>query len=226
MMQLDRRIVICGGTAFAGALAWPKSARPQRAAPIPAGSASRTFEVRYKGDPIGSHVVKGSENGAEVHAVTNIHLLVKAAFITLYSFDHQSEEVWRDGRLVSLRSETRDEGQTFRITGAATADGFRLDGSGGPFIAPPGLLTSNSMWYAAIVAQEKLIDAQHGGVVGVSTRKLRDEPRTVLQRPVMTSRYTFITPHCAGDIWYDEARNWVGAEFERQGAHIEYRLSA
>ena len=34
----------------------------------------------------------------------------------------------------------------------------------------------------------------------------------LLQHPLMATRYTFITPHCAGDIWYDDARNWVGAQ--------------
>src|SRR5262249_10017445 len=147
--------------------------------------------------------------------------LVKAAFITVYSYEHRSEEIWRDGTLSSLRSETHDDGQAYRVDGSATTDGFRLLGSGGPFIAPARLLTSNSMWLSSIVTQENLIDAQHGGVIGVTARKIGSEELVGAQGPMIVTRYKFMTPHCAGDIWYDAREHWVRAILERNGARIE-----
>jgi hypothetical protein len=56
--------------------------------------------------------------------------------------------------------------------------------------------------------------------------KLADEQMTLAGRPLRTTRYRFITPYIAGSIWYDEGGRWVQGEFERDGAHIQYRLDA
>ena len=53
--------------------------------------------------------------------------------------------------------------------------------------------------------QETLVDAQHGGIIGVSARKFTEEDIVIGDRPVRATRYTFITPYLAGSIWYDDA---------------------
>jgi hypothetical protein len=68
-----------------------------------------------------------------------------------------------------------------------------------------------------------VIDAQYGGVIGLSVRRLTDETLLTAGRPVV-ARFRFITPDLAGTIWYDDAGRWVRAEFEGHGAKLEYRL--
>jgi hypothetical protein len=95
---------------------------------------------------------------------------------------------------------------------------------GGPFIASAATLTSNSLWTPAVLEQETVVDAQHGGIIGVSARKLADEQIVIAGRQVRATRYTLITPYLAGSIWYDEENLWVRGEFERDGAKIQYEL--
>jgi hypothetical protein len=97
---------------------------------------------------------------------------------------------------------------------------------GGPFIASTATLTSNSLWTPAVLEQETVVDAQHGGVIGVSARKLADEHIVIAGRKVRATRYTLITPYLAGSIWYDEENLWVRGEFERDGSKIQYELDA
>jgi hypothetical protein len=87
-------------------------------------------------------------------------------------------------------------------------------------------LTSNSLWTPAVLERATLVDAQHGGIIGVSARKLADEQIAIGARRVSAARYSFITPYLAGSIWYDEESLWVRGAFERDGAAIEYRLDA
>lgn len=70
----------------------------------------------------------------------------------------------------------------------------------GPFIASASTLTSNSLWTPAVLEQETLVDAQHGGVIGVSARRFADEQIVMDGGPVPVTRYTFITPYLAGSI--------------------------
>ena len=93
-----------------------------------------------------------------------------------------------------------------------------------PFIAAHGALTSNDLWNPALLQQAIVIDAQHGGVIGVSARKLADEQIAVGDRQIRATRYRFITPYLAGSIWYDDGGLWVHGEFERDAAQIVYRL--
>jgi hypothetical protein len=58
-----------------------------------------------------------------------------------------------------------------RIEGAATPQGFRIVSKGGPFIAS-ATLTSNSLWTPAMLEQTTVVDAQRGGVIGVSARSV------------------------------------------------------
>jgi hypothetical protein len=75
-----------------------------------------------------------------------------------------------------------------------------------------------------VLEQETLVDAQHGGIIGVSARKFADEQIAIAGRQVPATRYAFITPYLAGSIWYDTANLWVHGEFERDGSKIQYQL--
>jgi len=75
-----------------------------------------------------------------------------------------------------------------------------------------------------MLEQTTVVDAQRGGVIGVSSRKLAEEPIEIPGGQVQTTRYTFITPYYAGSVWYDKANMWVHGEFERDGSKVQYQL--
>jgi hypothetical protein len=75
-----------------------------------------------------------------------------------------------------------------------------------------------------MLEQTTVVDAQRGGVIGVSSRKLAEEPIEIPGGQVQTTRYTFITPYYAGSVWYDKANMWVHGEFERDGSTVQYQL--
>lgn len=224
--SIARRTLLTSGAAGALTCGLPYLARVATAVVLPSEAANRRFSVLYKGDRIGAHTVAYSLATGETRVTTEIDLLVKALFFTVFSFSHRSEESWRDGRLMSLRSETLEHGETLHVTGATTSQGFRVVSKGGPFIAAPGALTSNDLWTPAVLKQATVIDAHHGGIIGVSMRKLADEQIAVAGHQARTTRYRFITPYIAGSIWYDDASRWVHGEFERDAAQIVYQLDA
>ncbi len=217
-------MLLMSAIAGAAGCAVPRAARAAAAMVIPGDDADRRFSVLYKGDRIGAHTVSHSTATGETRVTTEIDLVVKALFFTVFSFSHRSEERWRDGRLTALRSETVEHGETLHVTGAPTPQGFRVVSNGVPFIAARDALTSNDLWTPAVLRQAIVIDAHHGGVMGVSAHKLADETITVGGRRIHAARYRFITPYLAGSIWYDDGGLWVHGEFEREAAQIIYQL--
>jgi Domain of unknown function (DUF6134) len=224
--SLARRALLISGVVGFASVVLPRASMAQTRFVLPSDSANRRFSVFYKGEKIGTHTVSNAADNGETRVSTEIALIVKAMFFTMFSYSHSSEEHWRDGKLVSLKSITVEHGETVEVAGAAVPQGFRVVCNGSQFIAPAGALTSNSLWSPAISDQAIVIDAQHGGVIGISMRKLADEQIVVLGRPVEAARYRFITPYLAGSIWYDGAGRWVNGKFERDGAMIDYQLEA
>jgi hypothetical protein len=222
--SIRRRELLVGGLAGAVGCAFPQFAHPATAFVLPTAAANRRFTVRYKGIGIGTHTVSYLSATGETRVKTDINLEVKVAFITAYAFSHRSEETWRAGRLISLNSETVEHGEPLHVEGAATPQGFRVVSKGGPFTAAAATLTSNSLWTPAMLDQTTVIDAQRGGVIGVSARKLADEAVAIAGGQVQATRYSFITPYYAGSVWYDKSNMWVHGEFERDGSTVQYQL--
>jgi hypothetical protein len=220
---LSRRGLVAGaGAAVVGALARP--ARAVTAFVMPTAAASRSFVVLDRGAKIGTHSIIHSPATGETTVTTEIHMLVKAAFLTVFAFSHHSTETWRGGRLLSLAGETMEHGTTLRVDGTATAAGFRVTSKDGPFIAAGATLTSNSLWTPAVLEQATVVDAQHGGVIGISSHPLGDGQIVVGGRAVKARSHSLITPYLAGTIWYDEQDLWVQGAFEHDGSHIQYQL--
>jgi hypothetical protein len=221
---MQRRTLLVGGLAGAIGCVFPAAAHAATAIVLPTPAANRRFSVLYKGFRIGNHTISYSSATGETRVSTEIHLEVKVAFVSAYAFSHRSEETWRAGRLLSLNSDTVEHGEPLHVEGSATPQGFRVVSKSGPFTASAATLTSNSIWTPAMLAQSTVVDAQRGGIIGVSAHKVAEEPVTIDGGQVQATRYTFITPYYAGSVWYDNANLWVRGEFERDGSKVEYQL--
>ena len=222
--SIRRRALLMGGLAGAVSCAFPPVSHASIAFVLPTATANRRFSVLYKGIRIGTHTISYSSATGETRVNTDIHLEVKLAFVTAYAFSHRSEETWRAGRLTLLTGETAEHGETLHVEGAATPQGFRVVSKSGPFIVSAATLTSNSLWTPAMLEQATVVDAQRGGIIGVSARRVSDEQIVIAGGTVQATRYTFVTPYYAGAVWYDKANLWVGAEFERDGSKVQYQL--
>jgi hypothetical protein len=184
------------------------------------------FRVLRDGAPVGEHRVRFTLDGDLLIVATQVEIAVKVLLMTVYRFRHQAQEIWGSGRLLWVQSTTDDNGRLMKVQGEAAPDGFRIIGEKGPFLASSALLTSNSFWDRRIVREKRLIDVQHGGDVGLVTKKLDDEQVTTPQGRVRASRHQMITPYNAGIVFHDADGRWVKALLEIKGESIEYVLSA
>jgi uncharacterized protein DUF6134 len=191
------------------------------------GAAHRDLRFRAlrHGSPIGEHRVAFRPDGNRLRVETRVDIAVKVLFVTAFRFTHEAEEVWESDRLVSVKSTTDDNGSLLQVSGNAVADGFRIIGDEGPFLASAHLLTTNALWNERIVRETRLIDVQHGGEIGLVTKPLGDAQVDTPEGPVRASRHQMITPYYAGSVYYDSDGRWVKGLIELKGQRVEYVLT-
>ena len=181
------------------------------------------FTVMRGRSKIGVHSVEFRDrpDGLAVHTV--IDLAVRVVFITVFRYEHECRDVWVSGQLRSLRSRTIEDGKRYAVEATAEPDGIRVVGPGGPLVVDSRLLASNSLWNPRLVDQQRLIDAQHGGEIGLVVHRRGTESLLLAGKErIVTDRFQILTPHYGGLLWYDATGRWVKGSLEIRGEWIDY----
>lgn len=215
------RVISAG---LAGAV-WPALPGLTPALRTSARPADLRFTLVRGRSKIGVRTVEFRDRPDGLAVRTVIDLAVMVVFIPVFRYQHECEDVWAAGQLVSLRSRTNEDGKRYAVEVTAEADGLRVVGPGGPLVVGAQLLTSNSLWDRRFVDRQRLIDAQHGGEIGLVVRRCRAEPFELAgPERVVAECFRILTPHYGGLIWYDATGRWVKGSLEIWGERIDHVL--
>jgi len=178
------------------------------------------FKVFRDGAPLGRHRVAFRREADALHVEIDILLEVKLAFLTVFRYRHTNREVWRDGRLAAINTETDDDGARFWLRGRASAAGLVVEGSSGRFVAPADIMPT-SYWNAETVSEDRLLDTQRGRLIDVRIAPAGAEAVVMNGRPVSAERYS-VTGDLTLDLWYAADGQWAKTRFEARGAEVVY----
>lgn len=192
-------------------------------APDPALAPAFAFRVERGGTPIGTHQIRFSQDGDALHVDIDIQLEVRFGPITLFRYEHHNREVWRSGRLVSLDTETNDDGRRYRVSARASDAGLEVTSSaGGTFTAPADIIPT-SYWNPATVSQTRLLDTQRGRIIDVAVTPVA--PREVL---VDGGTVTAQEYEMSGDLelrlLYSVKNEWLNVAFMARGSEVDYTI--
>ena len=178
------------------------------------------FSVIREGSPIGSHSLSFRREGEDLRVQVDILLEVKFAFLTVFRYQHRNDEVWRDGRLVSLDSRTDDDGNSYWVKARATDAGLAVEGSKGSFLAPADTIPT-SYWNPATVEQTQLLDTQRGGLMTVKTV---ESGKDVIETDLgsLSARRYDVSGDLNLQLWYSGDGEWVKIAFSARGSQVEY----
>ena len=178
------------------------------------------FDVLREDSSIGSHVIGFRRDGGDLLVDIDIALEVRFAFLTLFRYRHRNRERWRDGRLISLNSETDDDGTPHWVRAEASGDGLRVESGEGRYTAPAETLPT-SYWNPRTVEQRQLLDSQHGRLLAVEVRP-KGEGDLLLPLGLKNARHYRVAGDLELDLWYGPRGEWLKLAFEAKGAEIEY----
>src|SRR5271166_4846386 len=88
------------------------------------------FAIVRNGEQIGTHVVEINRAGPETSVKIATDLDVKVLFITAYRLQHKATERWVEGRLVSLNSNTDNNGTLHTVSVTETPSGVEVRADG------------------------------------------------------------------------------------------------
>ncbi len=129
--------------------------RPARAAP-----ASVRFKVVREGREAGFHRVTVVQDGASLRAVAEIEIVVRLLSFTVFRYRVDAEEVWRDGRLFSVQSQSEKQGRANRFVAQADAGGIAWEGTAGRGRLPPD--AAPLTWWREASMRQTLFDPATG----------------------------------------------------------------
>jgi len=170
------------------------------------------FTVLKDGDPIGHHDITVEQNGDAETVSIKTNILVKVAFVPVYRFEHVGHEVWQNGHLVSLVSQTNDDGDKHKLSVAVKSDHLDVDGDGQSSQADSAIIPA-SLWNYGLVKQSTLLNTLTGKQMHVSVADLGDDSIQSHGVPLKAHHYK-VSGELQRELWYDQSNTLVQVKFK------------
>ena len=182
------------------------------------------YDVYRKGKKIGEHHVTFERNAiGDINVKVRINLQVSVLFIKrAYTFDYNSEEIWRDQQVVSMAAFTNDNGKVTN-TSAMLQDGvFKITGSRSNIVANSWVVPTNH-WNRGQVEASVLLNTLNSRLAEVKVENKGFENVVVAGGTVAAERFLYTGDLRDIDSWYDRSGRWVKMRFKaKDGSYIEY----
>jgi len=183
----------------------------------PATATSQAQEWRFKvyldDKWIGYHNFRLTPRGDGRHTLDiDASFDVKFLFINAYRYRHQNTEQWQRQCLSSIRASTDDNGQRYDVVGTTRDSGFYLD-NGSERTTLSDCVMTFAYWDPAILKARRLLNAQTGEVVAVTTVPMGREQVPVGGQNIAANRYRLISDQAVIDLWYAESNSrWLALQ--------------
>jgi len=187
------------------------------------------FNATLDGDPIGSHRFEVIENKYGVTVKTKAELDVKFLFITVYSYKHNNVEEWTNDCLVSLNSDTDDNGDMSSVELLKEGHKSRITTQKSS-VLESSCVRSFSYWDRELLKSGALLNSQTGEIINVDFTYIGSETLDINDRKIESDRYQLLGKDKDGidieiDLWYSDNNRWIGLQSKLEnGSYLRYQL--
>ncbi len=180
------------------------------------------FKVFRNNKPLGFHIINFSHlSNEELRVNIEVDFLVKIGFLTLFKYKHRNTEIWRNGNLVELSTNTNDNGKMHTVNAKKNNSKFIIVNNNNE-ISLPTNLQPTSYWNFNTLKSDKWLDTQRGILVDIKiTKKSLEKVELSDNTFVEAYKYT-ITGDLSLSLWYDKNNNLVKIKFKAKGSNIDY----
>lgn len=186
-------------------------------------SGQLVFDVMRKGDLIGSHKMLFTRADGDLKIDIKTDIKVKILFATVYRFEHDGHEVWRDGRLQSMQSKTNDDGTPHEMSMIAKGTELQVTGDGVETMANAEIIPA-SLWHEGILKGGKILNTLDGRQMAIAVEDMGEETIKTGNNSVAARHYV-ISGELERDLWYNSDQILVQIAFEGDdGSDILYQL--
>jgi len=180
------------------------------------------FRVMLDDTPIGYHQVN-IDNEADkrsVHTVANFD--VRILFIPVYSYAHETREIWEDGCLVDISSTTDDNGDGYFINSRRQEKELALQTQDG-MTSHGGCVRTFAYWDIELLKSGALLNTQTGEYQSVSVSDLGDGTLALGDDEFEARQFRLVAEDMTIDVWYTKDMHWLALEsVTESGAVLRY----
>jgi uncharacterized protein DUF6134 len=166
------------------------------------------FDIVRGHKVIGHHEIVFRQDGDKLVVHSDLKILVKVLFFTLFSYQQTREEVWQDGKLIALASRADDDGTHYDIKGATGPKGMIITSGKLSWILPPDSVPASYWNMSMVAAKGPLVSAQSGRVTDIKPMRIGEEEVTAGGKQIVATHYRLVTK-TPRDVWYDASGRWV-----------------
>lgn len=184
------------------------------------------FDVYRQGDTeFGTHEIRFTEEDGDLMAEVSVRLRAGAGPITVFRYEHDSTERWRDGELIQIWGETLKDGDRYPFDGAVNGEALVVEGTSpeGEAVTtefPLGVLPS-SHWRGYSEDTDAILYTEHGTEMEVAVEYMGEEEIEADGGTISAYKYR-VEGTLTTYVYYDEDGAWAGCEFEARGQEIRY----
>jgi len=182
------------------------------------------FDVLRNGKPFGSHSVSFDlAPDGTLTATTDVRLKAGLGPITVFKYELDATETWKQGQLVGLTGAVDDSGKDGFVEASRDGETLQVEGTEYSGAVPLGILPS-SHWNIAQTEATQLLSTEDGELIKVNVEDKGADTVMVDGQAVEARRY-LMDSDIDVDLWYDDQGRWVKLAFEARGQQIEYALT-
>jgi hypothetical protein len=179
-----------------------EAAPPKAAASKTEAGSQLLYTVTRDGSPIGRTSVDIDRSGDNVTVTSKTDIEVKV-IIVLYRFKQDVTEVWKGDQLVSLKSETDDNGTAHDVSITPSGKNLKIVADGKTSNGPEGAVPA-SFWSTRFLKAKALINLDNGRVMSSTSKDVGAEPITLRGTPHQAQHYKVSAgKDFERDLWYE-----------------------
>ncbi|MDP2699108.1 DUF6134 family protein [Thalassospira sp.] len=178
------------------------------------------YKVFKDGEPIGFETVTFTESpdGLAVDVTTQTD--VRVLFLT-FQYHHKRREIWRDGNLVSVSTETSDDGTPYAFLAEYDGDCYELAGQNTPRREACNGAWPLTLWSEQVTTKDHLYSVIDATPHTVRIDKTENGTLT-LGDETYPARHYIMSGDVSRDLWYGEDGKLLKTSFKRKGYDIDF----
>ena len=181
-----------------------------------------TFRVMLDDRPIGYHRVNINKEANRKTVHTQASFDVRILFIPVYSYEHETRELWEDGCLVDINSATDDNGENYYIKTRQQSQQLSLETQDGSTTLG-GCVRTFAYWDVDLLQDERLLNTQTGKYEAVSVTDMGTGLLTIDDDQVEARHFRLVCEDMTIDLWYTREMHWLALEsVTESGAVLRY----
>jgi len=182
------------------------------------------FDVSINDRWVGQHEFEILRSGSRERIESRATFRFKLLFVTVFSYEHENEEIWNGDCLEQIDSNSRMNGDRFFVEGRRTGSTLVIQSQDGTQELAPCVRTF-AYWNPAILSERALLNAQTGQLEDVEITAVGEEVFDVGGASIPAVKYRIELAQSAIEVWYSASQTtWLGlSTVTPDGQSIRYR---